>query len=518
MGSITPQQQSIMDQLAKVSLLSAAGFSRVEMATLAAALVVKRFPPRTAIVRQGDPGKMFYIIISGNVTVYQSKQISQAGSGQSGSRSYNGVESEGMVETKELAKLGAGDYFGETALLTNAPRNATVVATTEVVCYTLVRRLFVLLFGKERLRQRLTTRLTINSNETVTDTRKVTPKSSGQRFFSEGHSHESKSSDANSTNSTNGEMSTSSSRSRSGDGGKLVSHKEEDEEGDGASSNDETIDIQLARELGLLEPGMFNPRSNTALFDDDDDVANMASTTSSSSSSSSSTAATRSHIGSLHGGMSITGGDDDVDISSSDAPGYSIDLTGRNTIKSPTELNMLLESVQASILFRQMERVDCLKAIKKMFSVVVPQGKTVVRRGDPGISFFIVSSGDLVISTSPTEGDVRHIPIKRGASFGELALMYNSPRTATVTAQTDSTLWVLPRVVFRDVVSGAGQRVMHQVESFLSKVPLLSSLTKYVVDPIPNPQTPYLELHCTLHSPILIFLIYFMSFIISDIQ
>ena len=63
------------------------------------------------IIRQGDVGDQFYVIVSGEVDVY--KELP------------NG-------EQAHLAKLGKGEYFGESALLTGRRRNANVQATTQV--------------------------------------------------------------------------------------------------------------------------------------------------------------------------------------------------------------------------------------------------------------------------------------------------------------------------------------------------------------------------------------------------
>jgi cAMP-dependent protein kinase regulator len=70
--------------------------------------------------------------------------------------------------------------------------------------------------------------------------------------------------------------------------------------------------------------------------------------------------------------------------------------------------------------------------------------------------------------------------IAAGGSFGELALMYNAPRAATVmSAQPNCLLWALDRVTFRRIVMESTYERRRMYESFLEEVPLLSSLTPY---------------------------------------
>jgi putative ABC transport system ATP-binding protein len=70
----------------------------------------------TAIVRQGEAGDLFYLIKSGLVDV---------------------IINQGRPDEEKVATLGKGQFFGEAALLTGAPRNATVTAVRDVELYTL---------------------------------------------------------------------------------------------------------------------------------------------------------------------------------------------------------------------------------------------------------------------------------------------------------------------------------------------------------------------------------------------
>ena len=64
-------------------------------------------------------------------------------------------------------------------------------------------------------------------------------------------------------------------------------------------------------------------------------------------------------------------------------------------------------------------------------------------------------------------------------SFGELALMYNQPRSATIRATSDGILWVMGRQTFRRLVLKHAFRKRRLYEKFLEHLDILQSLTDY---------------------------------------
>jgi len=79
-----------------------------------------------------------------------------------------------------------------------------------------------------------------------------------------------------------------------------------------------------------------------------------------------------------------------------------------------------------------------------------PAGTVVVRAGDPGDLYYAIADGTLSVSVDgATVGD-----ISRGDGFGELALLADVPRTATVTATTDVRLYALAKDPFLTAVTG----------------------------------------------------------------
>lgn len=112
----------------------------------------------------------------------------------------------------------------------------------------------------------------------------------------------------------------------------------------------------------------------------------------------------------------------------------------------------------------------------------------VISQGDAGDFFYVVEKGsfDVYIHESgslqpgPDGMGKKVAQIPAGGSFGELALMYNAPRAATVvSAESHCTLWALDRVTFRRILMESTFARRRMYESFLEEVPLLSSLTPY---------------------------------------
>ena len=106
------------DFLADIPIFS--GCSREELSVIASSLEPVQMGVGEIVCRQGDPGQEMYIIASGQVRV-----VSDA-------------ETEKVV----FAHLGPGEFFGEMALVTGAPRSAAIIATTDARLWRLKKSSF----------------------------------------------------------------------------------------------------------------------------------------------------------------------------------------------------------------------------------------------------------------------------------------------------------------------------------------------------------------------------------------
>jgi CRP/FNR family cyclic AMP-dependent transcriptional regulator len=76
-------------------------------------------------------------------------------------------------------------------------------------------------------------------------------------------------------------------------------------------------------------------------------------------------------------------------------------------------------------------------------------GSVIAREGEPGAGLFVIDVGEAVVTIGGKK--VNHLG--PGDFFGEMALLDGGPRTATVTAETDVTLFALTEWVFRGLLS-----------------------------------------------------------------
>jgi CRP-like cAMP-binding protein/tRNA A-37 threonylcarbamoyl transferase component Bud32 len=113
-----------------------------------------------------------------------------------------------------------------------------------------------------------------------------------------------------------------------------------------------------------------------------------------------------------------------------------------------------------------------------MESVDVSTGENVVTQGQKGDYFYVIESGKFsIVVDGKAVGN-----LSRGHSFGELALLYNSPRQATVRADSNGFLFSLDRETYKFVVAQSSSNRSLEVKKALSRVPLLADLTEEQLD------------------------------------
>lgn len=108
-------------------------------------------------------------------------------------------------------------------------------------------------------------------------------------------------------------------------------------------------------------------------------------------------------------------------------------------------------------------------------------GDFVIKEGDQGDELYVVEEGELDC-TKVFKGNTEPTHLKTyqpGESFGELALLYNAPRAATIKAKTEALLWGLDRDTFNHIVKDAAAKKREKYEHFLTQVGILQTMDAY---------------------------------------
>ena len=147
--------------------------------------------------------------------------------------------------------------------------------------------------------------------------------------------------------------------------------------------------------------------------------------------------------------------------------------------KTDEQFKRLKKSVENILLFKACDREQFKVILGAMCEKKVSPGEEIIRQGADGDNFYVIDSGDYDVYIE-ANGVKNKVHTFRGeGSFGELALMYNCPRNATIIAKAEGIIWALDQATFRRIVVGAAARRRQMYEALLEGVPMLAQLQTY---------------------------------------
>lgn len=154
--------------------------------------------------------------------------------------------------------------------------------------------------------------------------------------------------------------------------------------------------------------------------------------------------------------------------------------------KTPEQKERILSKLNVSFLFTSLDPKEKEVIMLAMKIVEVKKGDRFINQGDQGDDLYVVDSGKLdCFKKFPNESSEKFLlTYGPGDAFGELALLYNAPRAASIVAKENSILFSLDRESFNHIVKDAVIRKRNQFNEFISKIPLLDSLTSQEKDKI----------------------------------
>jgi CRP-like cAMP-binding protein len=125
-----------------------------------------------------------------------------------------------------------------------------------------------------------------------------------------------------------------------------------------------------------------------------------------------------------------------------------------------------VDALERVPLFAGLERGDIEKIALLFKERRFPHGETIVREGSGGAAFFLIESGEATVSV----GGVERTTLRSGDYFGEIALIDEGTRSATITATTDLVCFGLTYWDFGPLVRENGQIGWQLLQSMAKKL------------------------------------------------
>ena len=139
----------------------------------------------------------------------------------------------------------------------------------------------------------------------------------------------------------------------------------------------------------------------------------------------------------------------------------------------------LNDILKENFLFKGLDGDQMTTLLDAMFMANFEAGKAIIEQGAEGDNFYVVFEGECEVFVSKGGDEKMVLACGKGDSFGELALMYNAPRAATVRAKTDCVLFAVDRITFKFILMDTTTKKRNLYDSFLKNVPILATLTEY---------------------------------------
>lgn len=149
--------------------------------------------------------------------------------------------------------------------------------------------------------------------------------------------------------------------------------------------------------------------------------------------------------------------------------------------KTPEEYNRIRQACSGTHFLTCLDEIQKKTIFDAMREIKIEPNETIIEQGSNEHDFFyVIESGDFdVIYHDKLEGTEEILnQYHSSGSFGELSLLYNCPRSATIISTTPGIIWALDKTTFRHVVVRTQVDRRRRTAQFLRRVPLLSSLNE----------------------------------------
>ncbi|KAF7660814.1 hypothetical protein LDENG_00273860 [Lucifuga dentata] len=158
-------------------------------------------------------------------------------------------------------------------------------------------------------------------------------------------------------------------------------------------------------------------------------------------------------------------------------PSQLTDVTLTSYCKTKESSELIQRALMDNDFMKHLEQGQILTIMDCMYPTSLAKGCCVIQEGDDGSTVYVLEEGMVEV----TKQGKKLCTISPGKVFGELAILYNCTRTASVTALTDIKLWAIDRQVFQTIMMTTGLIKHSQYTDFLRSVPSFQALPEDIL-------------------------------------
>lgn len=144
-------------------------------------------------------------------------------------------------------------------------------------------------------------------------------------------------------------------------------------------------------------------------------------------------------------------------------------------IKTIQDIQLITTCLSQHFIFANLVDDASENILDQMRHLTIGPSEIIFEQNQPGKNFFILATGKVEIIINGKTVNV----CKRGSCFGELALIHNSLRSATVKTLERCTIWALDRDTFKRAVERINAFNYNENMLFLNSIPIFDTLTPY---------------------------------------
>ena len=149
--------------------------------------------------------------------------------------------------------------------------------------------------------------------------------------------------------------------------------------------------------------------------------------------------------------------------------------------KTAEQKQRIMDRLSQAFMFASLEPKEKEIVVNAMEEKHIKAGEWIIKQGEDGNELYVLHEGKLECFKQFKKGeDAKMVKTYNpGESFGELALLYNAPRAASIKAVTDAVMFALDRPTFNNIVKDAEVKRRQKFEATLTKIEVLESMDPY---------------------------------------